>query len=117
MPRTRVIFNHIFSLPSDSLPRGTYALSFEETPNVGVSSEDLLARLEKERVSIHDYKAKMGRFACLRDLHDFIFADHLAYASDGLLRSTSRALDKRLAGTYGLASGIRRALNKSDSHR
>lgn len=117
MPRTRVIFNHIFSLPSDSLPRGTYALSFEETPNVGVSSEDLLARLEKERDSIHDYKAKMGRFACLRDLHDFIFADHLAYASDGRLRSTSRALDKRLAGTYGLASGIRRALNKSDPHR
>lgn len=76
MPRTRVVFDHIFGLP-DTPVRVEYLTS----PNLGMTHEAVVARMEKELNSIRSYqKINVPRITTLEQLYVFMFSEHNAYA-------------------------------------
>ncbi len=96
MPRTEAIFRWVFGLVPD---RG-YQLSFESTENTGVPTEALEVRAGRERASLATIRELAGRISTLNDLHQWMYAEHGAYAwfqRDSAYRPISGAI----AETYG----------------
>lgn len=81
MPRTRLIFNWLFSLSVHGKP---YQLSYEETPNSGLSDGQLEARLAKERAAIERLASLTHKIRTLGGLHRFLYGEHDAYVGGGL---------------------------------
>lgn len=81
MMRSRLIFDHIFSLnPASSAP-----ITYVSSPDCGIDADALLARREKEESSAHHYKEQnMKIITDLRSLNNFIFSIHGAYSFTGI---------------------------------
>jgi len=96
MPRTEAIFRWVFGVS----PAGGYELSFEAAENAGISDEALEHREAKERASLDRVIALAQRIATLPQLHEWMYAEHAAYA--WFLREDAyRPITGPLAETYG----------------
>jgi uncharacterized SAM-binding protein YcdF (DUF218 family) len=77
MLRTEAIFRWVFSLEPVGVP---YQLAFESTADMGVDSEALAARCEKERAGLAELLPKTRRYRTLADFHRWVFSEHRIYA-------------------------------------
>lgn len=85
LPRTRAIFDHVFSLPAaPGAAAPDYALTYAEAPNA-LPPDVEAARVRREAASLAAYAKTAARVATLADMHDFLFFDHGAYATKRLL--------------------------------
>jgi hypothetical protein len=74
MPRTKAIFEKVFSLPPFPLGLDNgYKLTFEEAPDDGIAPEQLFKRCEKESGSLEQFNKLCTRWKAMRDLHSFIY--------------------------------------------
>jgi len=98
MQRTRAIFEKVFTLtPTPSF--GKYQLEFVEVPNDGVEGEALRARKEREAKSTVGFQKNTAFMTTMRDMHRFLFMDHMAYASKRLLKDRE-PVDPKALQTY-----------------
>jgi hypothetical protein len=83
MPRTRIIFDWVFGLPSPS--GGTsveFAIDYCVTKDAGMSAEEVASRVEKEQGSLARLVTKtMPRVTTMAALAKFLFVEHGAYNS------------------------------------
>ena len=93
MPRTQAIFEWIFGIEGGAAP---YHLHFVATPDTGLSPEAVAARVEREMRSLSNVRALSGRLTTFRDLHEWLFAEHAAYAV-GL---PATAMDQNVLKSY-----------------
>lgn len=77
MPRTKAIFDWVFHLPPSSLD---YQLVFESTPDTGLSSQALAARILKEKKSLSNLKNTMKKITTLDGFLVWLYSEHTAYA-------------------------------------
>ena len=76
MPRTRAIFDWIFSLtPTPQF----YELSYIQVPNMGLDPAALAAREAKEAVALATLAPQIASIQTLSQAHEFIFHAHTAY--------------------------------------
>ena len=110
MPRSRAIFEKVYSLVNDSVLRGNgkdIALTFAAVSDDGLFDQDPLvleARKEKERESIATWKKNTDWMTSLHEFHEWFYATHLCYSCSrqnefGVI-DTSQKQDDRLKGTY-----------------
>ncbi len=85
MPRTKAIFNWIYQL---SPPEKPFRLMYIATPNTGLSSEILKARIKRENNSLKTLEKTQSQINTLQDLHSWIYSEHQAYAA-GLTPETA----------------------------
>ncbi len=80
MARTQAVFNWIYSL----LPvqRDRY-LSFDSTPNTGLSQAALKARIIREKSSLDKLQRKIQDIKTLTAFHHWLYTEHTAYAIHG----------------------------------
>eukprot|EP01135_Chromosphaera_perkinsii_P007989 Nk52_evm61s1073 gene=Nk52_evmTU61s1073 len=81
MPRTKAIFEWVFSLPrSEKLPGMDYSLDFKSVSDHGAMDPQVLAmRIEKEQNALKSLNEKISRFNTLAKLHTFMYSEHKAY--------------------------------------
>lgn len=77
LPRTKAIFNWIFSL---SVPKNYYQLDFLAVSDAGFNKKLLAARIEKEKQSLTNFKKTIKKIKNLKQLHNWLFTEHDAYA-------------------------------------
>lgn len=79
MARTEAIFRWVFSAAAEtqSVP---YHLTFEATPNTGISPEALAARASRELASLDQVRRLAAELHSLAGIHRWIFTQHAAYA-------------------------------------
>lgn len=78
MPRTKAIFEWIFSLS----PRGCdYNLEFIETPDKGIDPLALGSRKEKEAKSLKQLLETKKEIKTIQDFSSWLFKEHSAYAT------------------------------------
>jgi hypothetical protein len=82
MPRTRAIFEWVFSLPATK-----FTLEFQTTPDSGMAPDALAARIKKEAASLTRVNELRDRIRTLEQLHNFMFTEHEVYAT-GLTSTT-----------------------------
>ena len=103
MPRTKAIFNWVFSLPpveGGEAPR--VLLSFFEADDTGIDAHVLALRREKEAKALEHLFGVIERVRSLRQLHMFVFNEHKAYAAvrhTGMPAHTGR-IDEAVRDTY-----------------
>eukprot|EP00440_Ansanella_granifera_P031020 gb/GFBE01033684.1/.p1 GENE.gb/GFBE01033684.1/~~gb/GFBE01033684.1/.p1 ORF type:complete len:167 (+),score=27.71 gb/GFBE01033684.1/:1-501(+) len=97
MPRTRAIFEKVFSLTP--LPIGRYSLDFVEVPDEGVPADVLASRKEREAKSLEGFRKTSAAMSTMRQMHSFLFRDHMAYASKRLLKDRE-PVDPTVAASY-----------------
>lgn len=83
MPRTRAIFDWVFSLSATQ-----FTLKYRATPDVGLAADALAARVEKEAASMLRVRELRERIQTLEQLHEFVFTEHEVYAT-GLSSTTT----------------------------
>jgi hypothetical protein len=67
----------------------------------GLEPEIFLKRKERERKSLETFlDVTRKKFYDLKELHDFIFIEHTAYASYRLLQPRANQLDKETLKSY-----------------
>ncbi len=79
MQRTKAIFKWIFHLPP--LPF-KYQLYFESTPNEGLSSQALAARIQREENSLENLRDTIQKINTLDKFINWLYTEHAAYATD-----------------------------------
>jgi hypothetical protein len=94
MPRSREIFEWVFGLD-----QRRYSLTFEASPDVGMSSEQLSSRRSKELKSLESFRELRPRITSLGQLHEWFFTIHDAYSAGDRWRKRSDA-DPRLVDSY-----------------
>jgi hypothetical protein len=94
MPRTEEIFRWVYGLEG---PGPACAVAFETVPDTGMEPEVLRARMEKEAVALRELDGLRGRIRTLEELHQWLFAEHPAYAAGA---GAEGAWDGRLQATY-----------------
>jgi hypothetical protein len=77
MPRTKAIFEWVFHLPP--LPF-KYQLDFESTPNEGLSSQALAARIQREEISLENLRDTIQKITNLDNFITWLYTEHTAYA-------------------------------------
>lgn len=77
MPRTRAIFEWIYSLTP--LPV-QFRLSFESLPDQGISPTALKARLKREKKSLDQLQITRNRITTLSACFGWLYTEHGAYA-------------------------------------
>jgi hypothetical protein len=101
MPRTEAIFRWVFGAAPDC----GYDLAFEASEDIGLSPESLKARAERESASLAQVWGLASNIVTLSGIHQWIFAEHGAYAwflRDSAYRPLSlHDAAGRLAETYG----------------
>lgn len=125
MPRTKAIFEWVFSLPltvdgdyghedtsgtssswlhssSSSFHPRNYDLTFVEAEDEGMTPEVLAGRTAKESQSLAKLPQTTNRVRSLRQLHSFVFSEHLAYSSTRLdpSRAVAEVIDPKVLSTY-----------------
>lgn len=98
MPRTRAIFEWVFSLSGAGGGRQSpTALTFEAVGERGMDAEAISSRRRKEDQALQSLKATMASVRDLAELHTFIFVRHGAYSA-----APTRPSDVKgaLASTY-----------------
>jgi hypothetical protein len=78
MPRTEAVFRWVYELAG---PGPVCSLEFESTADTGIEPAALQARIEKERTSLAELEKLRGGIATLAELHEWLFAEHGAYAA------------------------------------
>lgn len=87
MPRTRAIFEWVFSLESEK-----FDIDYCVTPDVGLDDAMASARVEKEKNSLITLQEKkIPRIKTLGELSLFLFVEHAAYNSRAVMSSTQVA--------------------------
>jgi hypothetical protein len=94
MPRTRAIFEWIFGFE-----QGRYELTFEASPNTGITPEGLRFRMEKEEQASRGFSALQQRIGSLRELHEWFYTQHQAYSASGRSKQ-QRSSDPRVLESY-----------------
>ena len=88
MPRTRVLFDHIFSLPATiGGDDPGYVLFYYETSDAMLAPEILEARRAKEAAAVPRYAPGSDWALRLRDMrafHRWLYSEHMAYAAGRL---------------------------------
>jgi uncharacterized SAM-binding protein YcdF (DUF218 family) len=79
MPRTRAIFEWVYHLPPS---RVKYQLTFNSTPNVGISSQILEARVKREMVSLTNLESTQKAITKLNEFQAWLYTEHAAYATN-----------------------------------
>eukprot|EP00117_Sycon_ciliatum_P040595 scpid79204/ scgid29810/ len=108
MPRTRAIFEWVFSLPvtaqvQSSSPLETgYNLMFEDVPDSGTMALDTLeSRRTREAQSLQKLQAgAMKTCTDLRSLHAFLFNEHAAYAAGKAFQRSQGTVSESVLKTY-----------------
>lgn len=98
MPRTRAIFEKVFSL-GPKPTSGNYNLSFIDVPNDGLPQDVVASRKDRELQSVKEFHQNTAQMRTMRDLHRFLFSEHLAYASKRLLEPRE-PIDPKTADSY-----------------
>lgn len=94
LPRTEVVFRWIFGL----IPTArSYDLTFIAVPDVGMTSEVLQARRQKEEQSLRSVAALRGWHTTLASFHQWLFTKHAAYAVE---KPLPQKADSLLLQTY-----------------
>lgn len=101
MPRTRAIFEWVFSLDSNAAPSHFH---FLVTPNLGLTPPQIAARQEKEAKALHHLnQATIPMLNTFEKLATFLFQRHAAYNTSNLPSSTNHQIqttDDHLTNTY-----------------
>jgi uncharacterized SAM-binding protein YcdF (DUF218 family) len=79
MPRTKAIFEWVYHLPPSPIE---YQLAFNNTPDVGLSSQFLTARVEREMNSLSNLKSTQKIITNLNEFQIWLYSEHSAYATD-----------------------------------
>ena len=79
MPRTKAIFEWVFHLPP--LPF-KYQLDFKSTPNEGLSSQALAARIQREESSLDILRNTTQKINTLDKFITWLYTEHTAYATN-----------------------------------
>lgn len=104
MPRTRAIFDFVYSLAGEELRRDPlhFSLSYHPVSDAGIFDPAVIeARAEKEQAAVAAWHRNSAPLRSMRALHAWLFATHLCYSvgrQDEFGRE--RDLDPRLAATY-----------------
>jgi len=90
MPRSEAIFRWVYSL----LPlQHKYSLSFLSTPDVGLSSQALKARWDREKQSLDNLHQQIQKMNTLSAFQEWLYTEHAAYSSN---RGTEKLSDDEL---------------------
>lgn len=97
MPRTKCIFDWIFSLPKTETK--TYSkkktlISYVETKNIGINRNDLNKRITKENKGIEKINELKSRICDLSDFNRWLFSKHAAYSIGLPLYKISKSVEK-----------------------
>jgi uncharacterized SAM-binding protein YcdF (DUF218 family) len=90
MPRTRAIFEWVFGFE-----RGRYELDFAASADSG----DVEFRRRKEAEALEGFRRVQPGIRSLRQLHEWLFTDHQAYAAGGRWRGQA-SRDPRVLDFY-----------------
>ena len=112
MQRTRAIFDWVFHLQPKNASiysNSTYELTYEATPDTGMSSSQEKARVDKERGALKSLQETIDNVTDLEHLHEFVFAEHVAYSANDTApaKDKSDALTSSYAGSSGARKGDR----------
>lgn len=95
LPRTEAIFRWMFGLSGG--PRSAYELTFVGTPDVGMTTEVLQKRREKEQQSLRSVQELRRQYTTLAAFHKWLFTTHAAYSLEKPPRAKA---DPLLLETY-----------------
>lgn len=103
MGRTRAIFSHVFNLPRRTGGHGAltrkFTLGFVSVPAC-LPLDTLQARIAREAESLDGFvKKNKALFSSMRELHDYIYEKHGAYASSRLVHER-KPLNPAVLATY-----------------
>jgi len=99
MPRTRSIFQWIFSLKGGKRNQPRYRLVFEEVPDVGMEQQALSHRLSREEQSLKKWEDQKRSLTSISSFHEWIYTQHSAYNSD-FRKKTFDKLDANTLKSY-----------------
>lgn len=98
MQRTRLIFEKVFALEPQPTS-APYLLDFVEVPNQGLEGEVLAARKAREAKSAAGFVDSVREITSMRQMHEFVFSKHMAYASKRLVKDR-QPVDVKALQTY-----------------
>lgn len=113
MPRTRAIFEKVFSLPLDSSASSRFStqscdwhhsclrLNFEAVPS-GLAPEVDASRRAREKKSLESFQvlASSGKFTTFGELQRWMFSEHSAYSAARHKQHQKEELDNEVLKTY-----------------
>lgn len=100
MARTKLIFNWICSLTYSSDERcEKFHMDYFTVQNQDMTDEQLIARIDKERLACEDVKTKIEGMTTVSEVARFLFVDHGAYQAKSL-HSRRSQLDSVTSSTY-----------------
>ncbi len=100
MSRTKLIFDWVFSLSNSTKDRcEKYQIVYFTVNNQDMTDEQLIARIDKERLACEDVKLKTEQITNLSQMAQFMFIEHGAYKAKNL-HSRRSQLDSLTASTY-----------------
>jgi len=100
MTRTKLIFDWIFSLTNSTNDRcEKYHIDYFTVNNQDMTDEQLIARIDKERLACEDLKLKIQQITNLSQMARFLFIEHGAYKAKPL-HSQRNQLDSVTTSTY-----------------
>jgi hypothetical protein len=98
--RTKFIFDWIFSLTNSSKDHfDKYKIDYFTVNNQGMTDEQLVARIDKERLACEDLKLKIQQITNFSQMAQFLFVEHGAYKAKSL-HSRRSQLDPLTTSTY-----------------
>ena len=75
MPRTKAVFEWLYGLDDQG-----YQLTFDPVPDVGIATDDLQARIDKEAAGLKQFLKNSVPIHTLQACHQWLFTEHAAYA-------------------------------------
>ncbi len=102
MPRTRAIYDWVFSLEPLPAGKAAYRLRFQSVKDEGaLSRRALTSRLAKERASLRAFRSSaVAKLTSMSEAHSFIFTQHSAYSPVGVLSKTRMNASSSMAASY-----------------
>jgi hypothetical protein len=82
MERTQKIFNWIYSIDNEG---SNYELYFLQSPNIGLSSEAITARKQRERQSLVHIDQLVKEKTTLQQVYQFLTNEHSLYTAQKLI--------------------------------
>ncbi len=77
MPRTRSIFEWIYNLPPSAI---NFNIDFVSTPDTGLSSDVLTARVQREKNSLANLEITKSKITTIKEFLHWLYTEHKAYA-------------------------------------
>lgn len=100
MTRTKFIFDWVFSLSYSTQDQcQKFKIDYFSVSNQDMTDEQLLARIDKERMACADVKMKTEKITNLSQMAQFLFVEHGAYKAK-CLHARRSELDLITASTY-----------------